>query len=58
MIRLDAPLFTRTTRLTVRAAAKVLRSCREAFEVSSAAYLLRQAVAGASAPERQPALAA
>ena len=58
MTRLDAPLFARTTRLKVRAAAEGLRNCREAFEVSSVAYLLRQAVAGASAPERQPALAA
>ena len=57
MIPLDAPLFARTTRLTIRVAAKGMRNCREAFEVSSVAYLLRQAVAGASAPERQPALA-
>ena len=58
MIRLDAPLFARTTRLTIRVAAKGMRNCRGAFEVSSAAYLLRQAVAGAPVPERQPALAA
>jgi hypothetical protein len=58
MTRLNVSIFARTARRTLRAAALGLRSCREAFEVSSFAYLLRQAVAGMPLPERQPALAA